>query len=445
MPDAPDFEACVVERRLKLGPVYDLYLARHTLLGRAVVIKALEGQVAATSPAAQRLEHEARLLARVSHDNIARVLDFVRQPERVWSVLEHEPGFALADLLLERPALERRAAAAVALGVARALDELHDSGIVHNALSPANVWLTERGRVRLQNLEHATSLRDPALAEPLDGAGESTDTAYLTPEQITGEPTTPASDVFALGVLLYRLLSGRLPFAGNDPAAVRAAIRHELPTPLESVVPEVPPELARIVQRCLEKDPEQRFASASEVARALEHFLERPAQRELERAVRGAIARAGLGGEPDEVGLSLDTRAARAPLERALRRALGALVVTSLVMLAGGLALHKNARIDDAQARRDDLPPSAYGALRVVAEPWAHVYVDGKLMETTPFAEPLRLTPGRHYVRLEHPQTKPVRREVELVAGETLLLDVSLSLGSGTPDAGAPRDAGARR
>jgi serine/threonine-protein kinase len=97
-------------------------------------------------------------------------------------------------------------------------------------------------------------------------------------------------------------------------------------------------------------------------------------------------------------------------------------------------------------AVQQNLPPSAYGALRVVAEPWAHVYVDGKLMETTPFANPILLTPGVHHLRLEHPSAPPERREVELAAGQSLLLEVSMKLGGVVADGGAPeppRDAGA--
>jgi serine/threonine-protein kinase len=437
VPEAPDFEACVVVRRLKQGPVYDLYLARHRELERQVLIKALQGLVARTSPAADALAREAHLLGRFDHHNVLRVLDFVRRDDRVWLVLEHEPGLSLAELLEQRAPIDARTAALIALCLARALAHLHAAGVVHQGVGPASVWLGERGRVRLVSFEHASDAPLAASADELQAVAASLETAYLSPEQVLGAPPRPESDVFSLGALLYRLLAGRPPFEAKDTALLRQAIHRDPPPALETAVP-VTPALLRLVQRCLEKDPEQRFSSGAELERVLDEVLEHPTDSEIEASVLGLLTRAGLTvpNVPAAVGASA---ASRQGAERSLRRAVGGLIATGLVMVAGGLVIHRMAHQDPLRVDvRQNLPPSAHGALRVVAEPWAYVYVDGKLMETTPFASPLLLTPGVHHVRLEHPSAAAERREIQLAAGQNLLLDVKMKLTGAVADAGAP-------
>jgi eukaryotic-like serine/threonine-protein kinase len=436
VPEAPDFEACVVVRRLKQGPLYDLYLARHSELERLVLIKSVQGVVAQSSPMAQALEREARLLGRLDHHNIVRVLDFVRRPDRVWLVLEYDAGVSLAELLEQRATIDPRAACVIALGLARALAHVHSAGIVHNAVSPANVWLTQRGRVRLSNFEHAESAAGSANDDALQATAAGLETAYLSPEQVLGAPARPESDVFSLGSLLYRMLAGRLPFEAADPAALRQAIHRDTPAALASS-PGISPALSRLLQRCLEQEPEQRFEDGGALELALDAVLERPAEGELEAGVLGVLARAGQSGQSVPAP-PLEARAAREAAERSLRRSLIALLVTSLVMLAGGLVFHQTVRLEAPRVEvHENLPPAAYGALRVVAEPWAYVYVDGKLMETTPFANPLLLTPGRHHLRLEHPSATPERREVELAPGQSVLIEVSMKLSGVSGDAGA--------
>jgi eukaryotic-like serine/threonine-protein kinase len=449
--EALDFEACVVIRRLKQGPVYDLYLARHRELERQVLIKALQGLVARTSPAADALEREAHLLARLDHHNVVRALDFVRRDDRVWLVLEHEPGVSLAELLEQRAPIDARTAALIALCLARALAHLHTAGAVHQGLGPSAVWLGERGRVRLTGFEHASSDTTTQSSEELAAVAASLETAYLSPEQVLGAPPRPESDVFSLGALLYRLLAGRPPFAGKDAAGLRQAIHRDAPAPLETALP-ISPALSRLVQRCLEKEPEQRFASGGELERQLDAVLEHPPDSEIEASVLGLLTRSGVA--VPNVPAAAEPRASRQDAERSLRRSVGALVATGVVMVAGGLVIHRMAHQDPLRVDvRQNLPPTAYGALRVVAEPWAYVYVDGKLMETTPFANPLLLTPGVHHVRLEHPSAAPERREIVLAPNQSLLLDVRMKLtGAAVTDAGAPPatlserpDAGARR
>jgi eukaryotic-like serine/threonine-protein kinase len=435
--EAPDFEALVVLRRLLRGPLYDLYLARHTALDRLVLVKALGGQWVAASPAAESLEREARLLARLADDNIVRLFEFVARPHGIWLVLEHQPGASLAEVLERRPALDARAALAVTLGIAHGLAYLHARGVVHNDVRPDNVWLSEQGGVRLLSLTNADSKEAPRSVEDAENQSARLPPFYQSPEQLVGEPTTPASDVFVLGILLYQLLLGRLPWGERD-VSVRQSIRHDpAPTLPEHVVGPFPG-LERVVQRCLEKQPEQRFASADELRRALEGLLAQVPGSDTAASIRENVLKAGVLAEAPVAA------ARRAPAStpngaRRLARALGALVASAVVLAIGSLFFQGAAIPEAAQAGGSATrAPAAYGALQVVADPWAHVFVDGQFMETTPFAAPLLLAPGVHHVRLEHPQAPPVRRQIELAAGESTLLDVSLELSGRTRDGGAP-------
>jgi serine/threonine-protein kinase len=322
--------------------------------------------------------------------------------------------------------------------VVRALAYLHEHGIVHNDVRPENVWLGDDGRVRLMSLENADSKDAPRNAAEVEDGSAGSPPFYQSPEQLLGDPTRAPSDVFALGVLLYRLLAGRLPWGDKDPASIRQAMRQNPPAPLGELGAEAPPGLERIVQRCLEKEAEQRFASARELELALGSLIEQTSAFEPEVSVRDVLARSGLLGEGAAPSLAR-ALSSRLDRERQLKRALLALVLSALALSVGGLffqrsALHESVRSGEPSTR----PLADYGALRLVAEPWAHVFVDGQFMDTTPFAAPLLLTPGTHHVRLEHPQARPERRQVEVRAGESLFLDVQLQLYNAPRDGGAP-------
>jgi serine/threonine-protein kinase len=193
--------------------------------------------------------------------------------------------------------------------------------------------------------------------------------------------------------------------------------------------------------------PSDRFLSASELARTLEAVLtELDAEASPRAHVRAVLGDAGLldvapksTGEPKKL-------AAATPASTPLRPAVMGLVVCSLLIAAGGAVLSwanwRESRSHVGGARRLELAPAQPAYLRVVAEPWAHVHIDGQRVETTPFAKPIPLRAGTHYVRLEHPNAPAERRTVELVPGETVLLDVKMKVDEAALAASSTRDAG---
>jgi eukaryotic-like serine/threonine-protein kinase len=274
----------------------------------------------------------------------------------------------------------------------------------------------------------------------------------MSPEQILGEVVDARSDVFSLGVVLYQMLSGGRPFekdGDRDRKAAAQRIRRDPPIPLHRRAPDVPRALERIVMRSLEKLPVDRYSSASIVADHLDEFLASRGATNRAALVVQALVRAGLvTGEAGAVA-----RASVLRRKASVRPAVIGLAVLGAVSIAGGVGIQYAGRGGgyrvEAGSRPLELVPAQPGSLRVVATPWAEVWIDGEHVETTPFARPIPLSAGTHYVTLRHPKAAPEKRTINVVSGETLTLDVSMQLEGGEAprvpdvDAGGKRDAAA--
>lgn len=455
MSEAADFEPYAPTRRLESGPTSDLFEARHKELGRMVWLKVLRPHVPLTSPFALRLEREAHFLARLGHPNVVSILDCVRRPPRLWLVLEAVDGWNLAEVLaaLRRSrggaGFETSGAVALVLQIARGLGHAHEHGIVHGAIAPKHILVGKDGTCKLSGFVAAESVE--SRSEPSDIEPGAFEPAYSSPEQVLGESVDERSDMFALGVVFYELLAGRRPFEAERESHTAQSIRHAAPEPLGPKRPEVSPELERIVQRCLEKSRERRFDSVGQLIRALEHLLGPQALSELCPMVARALGEAGLPVPSAAPGpRTREGELRRREAGRGLRQSLLLLALISAFTLLGGAALYD--WLDEGRAAPNVAPAvlekHGRGELLVVADPWAHVFVDGERVETTPFATPLLLTPGVRHVRLEHPNAPPEQRRLDVAAGQRIVLEVAMKLTAEQMDAGAdpgPREPDASR
>jgi hypothetical protein len=445
MPAPPRFDGCDVVETLHAGAISELYRGVQRPLGRPVLIKAIGASILPSSPFAASLEREARLLAELDHPNIVEVYDFVRKDDRMWMVLEHVDGWTLAEVLTRVGRLPQEAATAVALEVARALAHAHEKGISHRDVQPRNIVLSRRGDVKLVNFSVASTERLETAPELLDGGASYAGPSYMSPEQILGEPPDPRSDLFSLGVVLYEMLAGERPFKAPDERNEALRIRSEPPPPLGRRVSGLLAALERVVLRCLEKMPSDRFDNAAELCEALEGPARELAALHTQRALLSALTRAGLVAAetkskvPERI-LSVAPRVRPLGFARAAWP-LFALCALLALGIAGVQLAARRDRESGGQAGRTklELVPQNVAYLRVVAKPWAHVIINGQQVDTTPFARSIPLPAGLHYVRLEHPQATTERRTVKLAPGETVLLDVTMKLTGPVPSAEPPK------
>ena len=426
MSTLPSFEGCEAVQKIHTGPIADLYRGRQQPLGRPVLIKALGASILPSSPFAATLEREARVLAGLSHPSIVAIHDFVRREDRMWLVLEHVEGHPLDEVLARAKRLPAPAAIALARAVARALAHAHERRIVHRDVQPRNVIVSDDGSVKLTNFSVASEERLPTAPELLDGGSNLSSLAYQSPEQILGEPPDPRSDLFSLGAVLFELLTGEPPFGARNDPSVAQRIRND-PLPPLARFGEQSSGLERVIQRCLQKLPIDRFQSATELDDALGELGESPADER--KAIRAALAAAGFFKAESAPAAR---KAGAKPFAFWRVGMFFGLALVALVAGFSGIRLSA-ARGDKAAASpagqgKLELVPQPAGYLRVVAQPWAHVHVDGELVDTTPFARPIPLTPGLHYVKLSHPQAVDERRTISLSSGETLVLDVSMKV-----------------
>jgi serine/threonine-protein kinase len=434
------FGAYKVLGELGQGALSTVYKATQDPLGRAVAIKALKPTIGPSSPFAAQLEREARVLAELSHPNVVLLYDFVKNEREMYLVLEHVDGFNLADLVKKAENRKLRltydVAAAIGAQIARGLAHVHERGVVHRDLKPQNIVVSRRGEVKLFDFGIAQREKLPSADIPFSPRDEKSEQAafgtpaYMSPEQILGETVDARSDLFSLGVVLYQLLTGARPFEAKAEAkrAASQRIRRDPPPPIRAKAPDVPRELEKVTMRLLEKNPDDRHASAEEVADLLEASLRARTRESATATIARALGDAGLakplrGAPPSPIPSTHD----------GLRGPILGLAVIGLGFAIGAAAIERCAPRDGGAANAQGAPlplsPEQAGALRVVATPWAEVKVDGQYVDTTPFARPISLAPGKHWITLRHPDAPEERREVAIAPGETALVDVTMNVG----------------
>jgi serine/threonine-protein kinase len=260
-----------LEELVGTGGMSSVFRARDRQLERRVAIKILHEHYADDPEYLERFRREARAVARLSHPNIVTVIDRGDDDERQYIVFEHVDGENLKELVQRSGPLPVRRAIEVALAVADGLAFAHEQGLVHRDVKPQNVLLSSEGEVKVTDFGIARSLHvDHGVTQTgtVLGTGE-----YLAPEQASGKPVSPATDVYSLGVVLWELLAGDVPFVGENFVAV--ALRHvnEPPPHLRERRPDVSPRLDAAVECALAKDPARRFPSMAAFAKELRACL----------------------------------------------------------------------------------------------------------------------------------------------------------------------------
>lgn len=252
------------------GGMATIHRAQDIRLGRDVAVKVLRPEYGRDPDFFARFRQEAQSAASLNHPNIVSVHDYGQGPDGPFIVMEYVEGEDLASLLRRNGALAPRQAARIAAEVARALDAAHARGIVHRDVKPGNILIANDGRVKVTDFGIARAIAEAQLTLPGMTLGS---VHYFSPEQARGEPASAASDIYALGIVLYECLTGRRPWEGDSAASVAMArLTGAAPGPSD-VMASVPPALDAIVRRALAPAAEDRFPSAAAMADALESFL----------------------------------------------------------------------------------------------------------------------------------------------------------------------------
>jgi serine/threonine protein kinase len=276
-----------VVSQLGAGGMGEVYRARDTRLDRTVAIKILPEHLSNNPDAKQRFDREARAISSLNHPNICTLYDVGHQDGMDYLVMEFLDGQTLADRLMKGP-LPLEQALKYGIEICEGLEKAHRGGVTHRDLKPGNVMLTKTAAKLMDfGLAKAASasrplassltmtISEPSTEKPLTAQGMIIGTfQYMSPEQVEGKEADARSDIFALGAVLYEMATGKRAFTGKTQASIVAAILASEPPPITQLQPMTPPALARVVKKCLAKDPDDRWQSARDLRTNLEWIEE---------------------------------------------------------------------------------------------------------------------------------------------------------------------------
>jgi serine/threonine-protein kinase len=297
---------------------------------------------------------------------------------------------------------------------------VHYRGIVHRDIKPANIMIARTGGVKVMDFGIARDTNFGDLTEQGTGIGTP---AYMSPEQVLGDKLDARSDIFSLGVVLYQMLTGKKPFVEDEKKSAMHKIRLEKHESARSVNPEVPRELNNIIDRCLEKQPRDRWRSAQHMVMALERFLAKHVEMNhharlvLFLKAQGVITELEAEEYLNPAALGAGAGALQQPNIQArnvVRAGIVAHGITLGVLLLF-LGLIHVAPLGATPRYTETI--LSHGFIKLDAHPWARISVDGKPAGTTPLGKPLELTEGKHTIRFEHDWYQPVDRTIDITSG----------------------------
>src|SRR5918998_1362891 len=312
-----------VKGLLGAGGMAEVFLAHDEVLDRDVALKMLKDKFTENDEFVERFKREAQSAAALSHPNIVPIFDRGASEDGTYYIaMEYLSGGTLKDRILSKGALPPRAAAAVALQIAEALRAAHERGVIHRDIKPHNILITGSGHVKVADFGIARAADATTISHPGDVLGSA---KYMSPEQAMGEPVGPASDLYSLGVVLYEMLTGRVPFEIETPADVPVKPAGDPPPHPREINPKVPEGTDALIMRLLATDPKDRYGSAGELIE------------DLRRVRDGLSPVVSLGDEATTVALgtpAASTLAAPAPGGTEPRRRKWFLIVAPFALLA---------------------------------------------------------------------------------------------------------------
>lgn len=261
-----------LHRRLARGGMADVFVARDQLLGRPVAVKVLFPEFAADPKFVERFRREAQSAASLNHPNIVSIYDWGEERGTYFIVMEYVEGQSLAQILRREGRLSAEQVTRVTMDVSLALGFAHEGGVVHRDVKPGNVLVSPKGEMKVADFGIATAMTQNGDANLTQTGAVMGTATYFSPEQAQGHKVDHRSDLYSLGVVMYEMLTGVPPFAGETPVSIAYKHVQEQVVPVSERNPDIPPALAAITMKLLSKNPDNRYPSADALFADLDRF-----------------------------------------------------------------------------------------------------------------------------------------------------------------------------
>jgi len=414
-----------------------VYLANHIYLSKKIILKVLNTEKISDQTLIERFKREAKLLAKLDHPNIIKVLDFGTSKEYFYISFEYIEGESLRNLLKHRN-LSYEEKKLLTIQLFKALHFAHSNQIIHRDIKPENIFIDNNMNLKLGDFGLALSAEDNYVTSPYSIVGTP---SYMSPEQVAGAKLTYQSDLFSAGVVIYEIFTGKNPFLKENVTLTLNEIMSYNEDNIIEGLKETPEEIRQIIIRLLKKKPSLRYNSALEVLNEL-----------------------NVQSEQLTISLSKDIKPDRRKTKIIISGIALIVLIIVVTFFLNQIQLKKNlpseqkinqqkveparekAALDEKQALNNKIDSSViaaqatenkinsaneassikYGGLFVECFPWADVYVDGEKLETTPMTKPLTLTEGEHTIKLVHPDYPIYSEIIKINHSQVTNLKVSL-------------------
>ena len=324
--------------QIGIGGMAIVYRAVDLRTGHNVAVKVLRPEYNEDSEFISRFQREAEAASKMTHHNIVNLLDVGMDGENRYLVMEYVQGKTLKTVIQERGKLSPALAGQIAIRILSALEHAHRNGIVHRDIKPQNILVHADGHIKVADFGIARIANSSTLTKGDNVMGS---VHYFSPEQAKGEGASATSDLYSTGVVLYEMLTGRVPYDGDNPVAVAMQHLHATPVPIQNLAPDVPPSLVRVCMKAMEKNPALRYQTARDMAAdiraALENRPERPVypEKELEVQQPKPLLREETGGSPSGKPALSDTGGNPPAAQKKRRRNILLTVLLGLALAAG--------------------------------------------------------------------------------------------------------------